>query len=159
MAAALSPVTGMKEPGGLDLVTCPAPGATELDMNRLAGSVFEKNSLFVKQRAQAGVLTVRLVGPTIGTREAPIISDEVSGAIDQLKGGLSAVVLDFTDVTFMSSVGLGACITIRNKADAAGAKAVLYGLNPDLRKLFKLMKLDRLYSVADSADALRKLVS
>ncbi|MCA9283676.1 MAG: STAS domain-containing protein [Phycisphaerales bacterium] len=126
-------------------------------MSSATGSVFEKNSSFAKQRAKSGVLTVQLVGPTIGTREAPIVSEEVGAAIDSLKGGLKAVVLDLSDVTFMSSVGLGACINIRNRADAAKATAVLYGLAPDMKKLFKLMKLDRLYKVADSPEALKKI--
>ena len=127
-------------------------------MSTPAGSVFEKKSMFAHQRASRGVLTVKLVGPSIGTREAPIISEEVLAAIDSLKGGLTAVVLDLSEVSFMSSVGLGTCINIRNKADSVKAKPILFGLNKDLAKLFSLMKLDRLYKVADSPKKLQKLL-
>lgn len=118
----------------------------------------EKKSLFADQRFENSTLTVRLAGPNIGNREAPIISDEVLPSIDALGKGkwLRHVVVDLSQVSFMSSVGLGLCINIRNRAAATGSKAILYGLNAELKKVMMLMKIDRLFTVVEGRDALAK---
>lgn len=121
----------------------------------------EKSSSFATQRFDNSALTVRIAGPQVGNREAPIIGEEVMSSIDQLGKGrwLRHVVIDLTDVTFMSSVGLGLCINIRNRATSAGSSAILYGVKPDLRKAMTLMKLDRLFKFVDGGDALAKAIA
>ena len=69
------------------------------------------------------VLHLRPVGPNIGQREAPVIHDEVNPYYKELGKSIRAMVLDLTDVHFMSSMGLGVCIALRNASDHEPAHA------------------------------------
>ena len=121
----------------------------------------EKKSTFAHQVFENSTLTVKLSGPTVGNREAPIISEEVLGSIDALGKGrwLKNVVVDLSDVSFMSSVGLGLCINIRNRASATGSGAILYGVNNELKKAMTLMKLDRIFKMVNGREALEKALA
>lgn len=120
----------------------------------------EKKSTFVTQTYHNTTLTVKLTGPTVGNREAPIITEEVQASIDQLGKDhwLKHLVLDLSEVSFMSSVGLGLCINMRNRAGNYSADSILYGVNNDLRKAMTLMKLDRIFKMVSGKDALTKAI-
>jgi anti-sigma B factor antagonist len=115
--------------------------------------------LFASMSLERDVLSVRLVGPSVGGREAPILSKMIQGRINEVAGDLRYVVLDFSDVTFVNSSGLGACIEIHNLARSRKADVVLYGMREDLRTLFKITRLDKLFKVVDDEQKLEKLVS
>lgn len=109
--------------------------------------------LFAELNTRPGLLVVRLVGPQIGQREVPIITDLVKPAIEQSSSSLRFLVLDFSAITFMNSMGLGMCIDLRNRAQAAGAKSIIMGATGELTNLFKMVRLDKLYTfVKDPAD-------
>lgn len=118
----------------------------------------EKSSSFCTQRFENSTLKVRIAGPTVGNREAPIIIEDVSGSIDTLGKSrwLKHLVLDLSDVSFMSSVGLGMCINLRNLAHGHSASSILYGVNKELKKAMVLMKLDKLFKIVEGPEALAK---
>lgn len=67
------------------------------------------------------------------------------------------LIIDFSDVQLLSSALLGVLINLRNKADAAKAEVVLCGLRPELRKVFKITKADKLFAFYDTeAEALHR---
>lgn len=55
------------------------------------------------------------------------------------------IVLDFSEVRFLSSQALGVLLTLRRKADRSGAKIALAAIRPELAKVFKLTNLDQLF--------------
>jgi anti-anti-sigma factor len=114
-----------------------------------------KKTTLVEVRWAEPFLTIRPAGPQIGQRESPIITDEVSPFLKQAGKSLKVLVLDLTDVTFMSSMGLGMCIAFRNQANNVGAKAVLFGASSELLKLLAMMKIEKLYQIAKSEDELK----
>lgn len=118
-----------------------------------------RKSALVEVRWSAPFLTIRPSGPQIGQRESPIISEEVAPFIDQAGKGLKAMILDLTDVTFMSSMGLGICISFRNKVAAFGGKSVLYGASREMLQLLSMMKIEKLYTIAKSEDELKSHLS
>ena len=100
-------------------------------------------------------LLARITCPTIGQREAPIISAEVIEALSNAnlpKGG--SFVLDVSGVTMLTSMGLGMCVDLRNRANAAKMKPHLSGTSRALLDLFRMMKIDRLYTVVYSREDL-----
>ena len=107
--------------------------------------------------AGGGVVVARLVGPSFGAHEAPIIS---SAVLERMKAEqpLRHVVLDMSDITFMNRRGLGACVEIRNAAAAAGAKAALLSVHDEIRGVLKLTKLDKLFKIVDDRKGLEKLL-
>jgi anti-anti-sigma factor len=93
-----------------------------------------KKTALVEVQWSSPFLTVRPAGPQIGQRESPIITDEVMPFFRQAGKTLKVLVLDLSDVTFMSSMGLGMCIAFRNQASAVGAKSVLFGVSAELKQ-------------------------
>ena len=68
--------------------------------------------------------------------------------LQQLGNGMKGLVLDLADVKSMTSFGLGMCIELRNSAKACGATTAVVGISNELRELFKMMKVDRLFTMA-----------
>jgi anti-sigma B factor antagonist len=55
------------------------------------------------------------------------------------------LVLDFSNVKFLSSQALGILITFQKKVAAIQGTLVLCGLRPELMKIFTITSLDRLF--------------
>lgn len=117
-----------------------------------------KQTPLVEIRWQAPVLLVHPAGPQIGQRESPIINDEVKPFLKKAGKTLKFLVVDATSVTFMSSMGLGMLIGLRNEANAVGAKPILYGANKDLLGVLSVMKIEKLFAIVKDQDALKKLL-
>ncbi|MBU0637923.1 MAG: STAS domain-containing protein [Planctomycetes bacterium] len=73
---------------------------------------------------------------------------ELYNLIDE--AGKRRVVLDFRAVRFLSSQALGVLLTLRRKADKAGARVVLSQARPELARVFKVTNLDQLFHFFDS---------
>ncbi len=125
--------------------------------NDIGGLVHE--STFVKVYVRLGVMTIVPAGPQVGQREGPIITDEVNKQLAAAGKSLRFVVVDLAQVTFMSSMGLGAVIGFRNEAHRLGAKCILVNVNADLIGVLKMMKIDRLYTIAKDQAEVVKLTS
>ena len=105
-----------------------------------------------------GTLLVKPTGPSVGQREAPIIQEEVKPYVEAMGKDLDHLVLDMSTTTFMSSMGLGMCIALRNNASAAKADAILFGLSKELLGLMSMMKIEKLYKIAKDQKHLDKLL-
>lgn len=108
----------------------------------------KKTTTHVDIEVRTKLLYVKFMGPQIGQRESPIISQEVEPYLKAAGKDLKHFIIDLKSVTFMSSMGVGVCIALRNKAIAAGAKPILFGTAPDLVKLLAMMKIDQMYKLA-----------
>ena len=106
-----------------------------------------------------GTLYARLIGPSIGQRETPILKDMLLQAIDGFGAGLRNVVLDITAITFMNSGGLGMLVECRTRAATHKAKIILFGASAQLKDLLKMVKFDRLFVMAGNADELSKALA
>ncbi len=109
--------------------------------------------------SDGGVVTARIVSTTFEERQAMGILEAVKVAMDEAGDGLRYVVLDFGEVNFINSSGLAACIELRNGADAQGARTIVYRPKDEVNEVFRMVRVDRLYTFAHSAEELEKLVS
>jgi anti-anti-sigma factor len=107
-----------------------------------------KTTTLVDIEVRSKLLYVKFMGPQIGQRESPIISLEVEPYLKAAGKDLKHFIIDIKGVNFMSSMGVGVCIALRNKAVAAGAKPILFGASADLAKLLAMMKIDQMYKFA-----------
>lgn len=105
------------------------------------------------------VLTIRPAGPNVGQREAPIIDNDVKPLLAMAGPALKGLVLDLHDVTFMSSMGLGTCIALRNAANSVGAKTAITGFRPELESLFKMMRIHKMFDIQKNDATLAKWIS
>lgn len=61
--------------------------------------------------------------------------------------GSKRVVLDFTAVTFINSVNIAQVIAVRQRAATHGAELRVAGLRENIKAVFRILKLDRLFSL------------
>ena len=119
-----------------------------------AASDFRVQNPIVIAELDENILRVKPVGPNVGQREGPIIDRDVQPLLAAAGTKLKALVLDLNDVTFMSSMGLGTCIALRNEANSNGAKTAIVGLHPELKALFEMMRIHKLYEIHESEEKL-----
>ena len=118
----------------------------------------QHSSSLVTITRSGGALLIKPTGPSVGQREAPIIQEEVKPYVEAMGKDLEHLVLDMSTTTFMSSMGLGMCIALRNSASAAKADAILFGLSKELLGLMSMMKIEKLYKIAKDQKQLDKLL-
>jgi len=108
---------------------------------------------YVSTSLEDGIFHVCLVAPRVGDHEASIIAAAVHRTLREHGRSLRTMVLDVSNVQMMQSVGLGMCIDIRNTADAFGVSTRLVGLRGRLAQLFRLLKIDRLFTIESGSAA------
>jgi len=86
----------------------------------------------------------------LDTLQVQQIGEELYELIDDR--ATRKMILDFTNVKFLSSSALGVLITVRKKADEIKGKVVLCGMKPDLRKIFKITNLEKLFDFYDNEE-------
>ena len=119
----------------------------------------DPNAEYVDVTTDGGVVTARITESNVEEQAASIILNTVRKAMNDPGLDLRAVVLDFGEVVFINSSGLAACIELRNAAAAKDARTIVYRPRNDVSDLFRLVKIDRLYSFAHDAKELDELVS
>ncbi|NJK74770.1 MAG: STAS domain-containing protein [Oscillatoriales cyanobacterium RU_3_3] len=67
--------------------------------------------------------------------------------------GADVVLIDFQDVTFMDSSGLGALVLALKTVRAAGSQLVVCSINEQIRILFELTSMDRVFEIFPSRSA------
>jgi anti-anti-sigma factor len=148
-------------PGGLDATIRPRREPSD----QRSASIMEPAQptpsapAFVRIDRNEDTITATMVGPSIRDREASIISGEVIEALRAAAPGLRNLVLVMTAVEFMPSIGVGLCVDLRNRAHARGARTIMVGLNPNLRQIFKVMKLEPIFKIVDDAAKLKKILA
>ncbi len=103
-------------------------------------------------RAAIAVVTVEKVGG----REAPIVQQELTAAAEGAKWRLG---VDFSGVTLLSSIGLGALVSIHKKAREEGGVLVVFGVGKEITEVLKLTHLDRVLTIVKDAAAAMKAIA
>lgn len=85
--------------------------------------------------------------PRLDAEIATAFKDRMREIIPQAKG---LVLLDLRNVNFMDSSGLGAVIAVL-KAMPAGRKLELTGLTPNVERVFKLTRMDLVFTIRANA--------
>lgn len=105
----------------------------------------------VRMREQDGVSIVSFEGvPVLDVLTIQRIAKDVYGFVEG--GEERKLVLDFTDVRFLSSQALGVMLTLRRKADKAGAKVAVARIRPELHRVFEVTNLDKLFDFCPSLE-------
>ncbi len=66
---------------------------------------------------------------------------------DILKEKVKEVVIDFEEVTFIGSSGIGKLLLFYKNFTSIGSKVKIVNLNNELKALFKTIKLDKLFNI------------
>lgn len=123
-----------------------------------AGEGDSAEQLFADLSLERGVLTACPVGPSIGEREGEVIAGMIKKKLQGTEP-VAYVVVDFSQVSYINSAGLGSCVVVHNESKARGATVVLYAMQANIRDIFKMTRLDKVFKVADDAQRLTKILS
>lgn len=77
-------------------------------------------------------------------------SEEVLMSAYNDSGDARAIVLNFTDLAYMNSGGIGLLVTLLVRANRRSQRLLAYGLSDHYRQIFELTRLDEAVSIHDS---------
>ena len=92
----------------------------------------------------------------VGQRETPPIQAELLNASEKAGGRL---IVDLSNVTMLTSVGIGMLVTLHNKSKEHKGRLALFGLRADIVDLLKLTRLDKLFLISKDKEAAEKAVA
>lgn len=109
----------------------------------------------IELRFTEDVAIVRLSGKFVAGSDGPFLRQKVADLID---AGSRKVILDFEDVPYIDSTGLGFLAGSQKVAKSAGATVILASLNEHVKRVIDNVQLTQFFLVAaNEADALAKL--
>jgi anti-anti-sigma factor len=73
-----------------------------------------------------------------------------------LDSGTQVILIDFKNVTFMDSSGLGSLVSVLKMVSAAEAKLFLCSINEQIKMLFELTSMDRYFAIYANRDDFEK---
>lgn len=65
-------------------------------------------------------------------------------------GSVKAIILDFSDLEYMNSSGIGLLVTLLIRANRQQQRLLAVGLNDHYRQIFELTRLDEAITIYDS---------
>ena len=71
---------------------------------------------------------------------------------DVVENGAEIVLVDFQDITFMNSTGLGALVATLRTVRSAGGELFICSLNEQVQMIFQLTKMDRVFKPLANRD-------
>jgi anti-sigma B factor antagonist len=79
-----------------------------------------------------------------------IIGNQLFGLVEE--DGRKKIVLDFSNVEYLSSAALGKLITMDQKVRAAHGKLRLCCIRPEIYEVFTITRLNKLFSIHDTQE-------
>jgi anti-sigma B factor antagonist len=80
-----------------------------------------------------------------------IIGEQLFSLVDDL--GRRKLLLNFSNVEYLSSAALGKFITLNKKVNAAGGRLILCNIDPQIYEVFEITKLNKLFNIQKEEQA------
>ena len=97
-----------------------------------------------------GPAAILRIGGDVTSASEPAL---MSGYARAAEGGATVVVLDFSDLEYMNSGGIGLLVTLLVRAQRAGTRLLATGLSEHYRQIFLLTRLDEAIGIHDTEAA------
>jgi len=72
--------------------------------------------------------------------------------------GSEVIIVDFKNVTFMDSSGLGALVLSLKTVRSAGGKLLICSINDQIKMLFELTNMDRVFEIFNNREELEQKI-
>jgi anti-sigma B factor antagonist len=79
-----------------------------------------------------------------------LIGTQLFGLVDE--DGRKKIVLDFTNVEYLSSAALGKLITMDKKVKAAKGKLRLCSIRPEIYEVFEITRLNKIFDIRQTQE-------
>jgi len=96
------------------------------------------------------VAVLNLRGRFLAGSDGPYLRQKVKDLID---AGTTKLVVDFADVPYIDSTGLGFLAGARVTVQNAGARLILSKINPHIRKILEELNLTHFFAIAENEEA------
>ena len=100
------------------------------------------------RRATDTAWVIEVHGEVTAASEKPLMDAYTEAATPQTK----AVIIDFKDLEYMNSGGIGLLVTLLVRANRQKQRLFAFGLNEHYRQIFELTRLDEAVGIHDSED-------
>lgn len=107
------------------------------------------------ERPAQGVVLLRASGE-IDLHVAPALRDRLRAAVDEAD---RAVILDLSDVSFLDSMALSVIVGAGKRARARQAEIRLVVPRPEIRRVFEITLLDRVFPLDESPEGSLETIS
>jgi anti-sigma B factor antagonist len=107
-----------------------------------------QRKLKVDTTVLAGGPVLRVRGE-VNLRTAPELRELL---LKSVKHSTGTVRIDLSQVPFMDSSGVGTMVYVKRETERAGRRIVLVGLQPRVRSVFEITRLDKFFTIVGSAD-------
>jgi len=102
----------------------------------------------LRDESRGGLLIIEVRSPRIDASRAPRFKEEIARRIE---GGHARLVLDFSMVDFVDSIGLGALVSCLKRVGRNGSLCIV-GVKGAVSRLFSLTRMDRVFALYPSLD-------
>ena len=75
-----------------------------------------------------------------------------------IESGVDTILIDFTDVTFMDSSGLGALVKALKTLQADNVQLFLCSINEQIKMLFELTSMDKFFTILSDREEFNQYV-
>lgn len=99
--------------------------------------------------------TVQIIEPE-GILDGTKTSDFQHQIDQSIDSGIHTILVDFSNVTFMDSSGLGALVKAFKSLKAAEVDLFLCSINEQIKMLFELTSMDKYFAVLDNREEFEK---
>ena len=103
-------------------------------------------------------MSVQVLAPSgiLDGTQAEEVRTQVDGA---LAAGAKTLLMDLKDTTFVDSSGLGTLVSVLKKVRAQNCEMVVCSINPQVKMLFELTSMDRVFRVFKDREAFETSLS
>ena len=106
---------------------------------------------------QNDVVVIRVQVPNLDEGHTKAVHAAVNAAAGEFPG--LPFILDLSPVKFLPSLTLGAMVRLGQSFRARNQRLVLVGLQPTIRQVLTITKLDRMFEIQDDVAAALKVMS
>lgn len=93
----------------------------------------------------------QVVTVTVKERLDSASASEFKAEIAIVAQSAKGIVIDLATTTFIDSAGLGALVSLLKQCNQRGLRLFLAGLTPQVRQIFELTRLYRLFDIFETA--------
>lgn len=100
---------------------------------------------------------IKVIQPSgiLDGNQASEFRQEIAEAV---QGGSKVIIVDFQNVTFMDSSGLGALVLSLKTVRSAEGKLLICSINEQIKMLFELTDMDRVFEIFNNREELEQKI-
>jgi anti-sigma B factor antagonist len=103
----------------------------------------------INYRTEKGNVLVVDVEGDLDARVAADLKEGLNGKIDE---GNSWLLINLTEVPYMDSAGLGVLVSGLKNTNRKSGDLRVYGLQPDVKNIFELTRLNKVFQIFDNEE-------